>query len=98
MAALVLGILSILSSCLWFIGGVLGVLAVVLGFIALRKARAGQASGAGLAKGGLVTGVVGLVLSLVLLVAGVALLSRFGDCANLPTPAEQQQCVRDRAN
>ena len=92
--ALVLGVLSVLLACFPFITIFLAVAAIVLGFLARRRARAGQAGGAGLATAGLVTGVVGVVLSVVVLILG----ARFAECASLPTQAEQQRCIQDRAS
>jgi len=96
--ALVLGISSIVLVCLPYVTIFMGIAAVVLGIVALRKARAGQAVGAGLAKAGLITGIIGIVLSVVVFIAGAAIFAQFGDCTRLPTQAEQQQCILDKAN
>lgn len=66
--ALVLGILSIPSSMI-LIGGLLGLLAIILGAIASGKAKRGQAGGRGIAIGGIITGAVGLVIAAVIFVA-----------------------------
>lgn len=68
-AALVLGVLALLSS-LTIVGGiVLGLIGLVLGFIASGKAKRGQADGRGMAIFGIVLSVLGIIIS-VLLVAG----------------------------
>jgi hypothetical protein len=73
-AALVLGILSIFAS-ITVIGGVLlGVLAVIFGAIAVRRARLG-APGRGRAMAGIVTGVIGVLLAAALIAFGVSLLN-----------------------
>ncbi len=62
-ASLVCGILSLIC-CNWF---VLGIVALVLGFVAKSKASADPANfgGAGLALGGMITGGISLVLGVV---------------------------------
>ena len=75
-AALVLGILAIVT-CWTVIGGVLlGLLAIVLGVLAARKARRGEADGHGRAVAGVVTGAVGLLLAVALIAFGVSILNR----------------------
>lgn len=76
-AALVLGIASI-PFC-WLV--LPGVLAVIFGFIARGRAKRGQASNGGVALAGIITGVVGLLLSAVLIMAliRVATSPAFGD-------------------
>jgi hypothetical protein len=66
--ALVLGIIALLS-CWTIIGGILfGLIAVVLGIVASRRARRGEAGGRGMAITGIVLGLLGLVLSVVIVV------------------------------
>lgn len=66
-ASLVLGILGILTSLI-FVGGLLGLIAVILGVVALGKAKRGEAGGRGLAIGGIVTGAIALLLTILLAV------------------------------
>jgi len=77
-ASLVLGILGIITSFI-LVGGLLGLLAVILGFIALGKAKRGEAGGRGLAIGGIVAGALALLLALVLLVTVGAFFARNSD-------------------
>lgn len=63
-AALVSGVLALLTFWTLIGGIVLGLAAIVMGFIARRKAKAGRAGGRGMALGGIVTGVLGLVLAI----------------------------------
>lgn len=58
--SLVLGILAILTSIVWYIGIALGVLAIILGAISIKNGR-------GKAIAGIVTGSVGVVLSLLII-------------------------------
>ena len=67
--ALICGILSLVTAlavCLWFLSIPLGVVAIILGVMAGGKAKRGEAGGAGLAKTGMILGIVGIVLSIVI--------------------------------
>lgn len=70
-AALVLGIVSILGIATVFAGVVLGLLAVVFGAMGRSRARRGEATNGGVALAGIVTGAVGLVVSVLIVAAGV---------------------------
>lgn len=96
--ALVLGILSIPLSCFYGFGIILGIVAIVLGVIAGRKAKAGQAGQGGLARAGLITGIVGVVVGVVVLVlvaVGFSFLNST-DC-NDPNLSQQevQTCLQE---
>lgn len=87
-ASLVLGILGILTA-FFLLGGLLGLVAVILGFVALGKIKKGEADGKGLAIGGIVTGAVALLLTILLLVTVGAFfadkkdeLGNLSDCLN----------------
>ena len=62
------GLVLLIVPCIWWLGMVPDVLAVVLSCIALSKIRHGEASGRGMAIAGLVCGIVGIVITLPLLV------------------------------
>ena len=87
-------VLSIFSFCLWFLSFPLGVVAVVLGFIAKGKAARGEAGGAGLAKAGLITGAIGILLSVIIPLALYAGLSTAGK--KLQEEAERQQRLQQQ--
>ena len=98
-AALVLGILS-LPAAFTVIGGVLlGLAAVILGFLGRGRAKKVQATNGGMALTGAILGLVGIVLSIVFAVAVGSLLSR-GDFGSLTEcldaagddRAAQQEC------
>lgn len=77
-ASLVLGILGVLTS--WFLlGGLLGLVAVILGGVTLGKVKRGEADGKGLAIGGIVTGAVAMVLALIVVVAGAVFFAKNAD-------------------
>ncbi|MBO5238830.1 MAG: hypothetical protein J6B50_08655 [Lachnospiraceae bacterium] len=61
--ALVLGILSILSSCAFGAGALFGIIAIILAIVAKKKMNRKD----GVCIGGLVTGIVGTVISLIML-------------------------------
>ena len=90
-AALVLGVLAVLSS--WtVIGGILlGLAAIVLGFIASSRAKRGEAGGRAMAIIGIITGALGLVLSIALISIGVSLL-------NSDSGQNLQECLEKAGN
>jgi O-antigen ligase len=76
--ALVLGILAVLT-CWSAIGGiVLGVLAIIFAVLGIRRANQGIASSKGMPIAGLVTGIVGLVVGVLFVIALGSLFSFFG--------------------
>lgn len=66
--ALILGILSILTSCLFGIGALFGILAIILAIIGKKKIE--QRDGMCIAS--LVTGIIGTIISLIVLIVVVA--------------------------
>ncbi|WP_367873790.1 GYF domain-containing protein [Luteolibacter sp. Populi] len=63
-ASLVCGIVSLIGCCAWFIMIPVGLIAIVLGFIALAKAKdPARFGGKGMARTGIITGFLGLILS-----------------------------------
>lgn len=80
-ASLVLGILSLVTWFL-FIGGLFGIVAVVLGALGRGRAKRGEANNGGMALAGLITGAVGILLT-VLVIVGVAALFSTGEFSNL---------------
>ncbi len=99
--ALILGILSIPASCFYGFGIILGIAAIVLGVMAGRKAKAGQAGQGGLAKAGLITGIVGIVVGIVILIlvaVGISFLNST-DCNDPSLSQEEiQTCLEDQLN
>lgn len=61
-ASMVLGILSVVMCCLWFLSVPMAIIAIVLGVIARGKAARGEAGGGGMATTGIVFGVIGLLI------------------------------------
>lgn len=76
--SMILGILSFLGG--WVVlGGVLGIVGLVLGIVALRKTKTGG-GGKGLAITGIVFSSLGILISLAMLVFFGWIFSAFGDC------------------
>ncbi|CAM5472423.1 hypothetical protein GCM10010329_30930 [Streptomyces spiroverticillatus] len=99
-AALVLGILAVLSSII-IIGGILfGLLALIFGIIAALKARGGRAEHGVMAVIGAVLGGLGLIASGVLLAIGASFINSdefksFSDCIqHAKTQSEQDECSK----
>jgi ABC-type Fe3+-siderophore transport system permease subunit len=101
-AALVVGIIALLT-CWTVIGGiVLGILAIVLGAVGRGRAKRGEASNEGVALAGLIVGALGLALTVVLVAAGASILFRHPKqfhnlqaCdKNAATSAQRQACSR----
>lgn len=87
-AALVLGILALLTS-ITVVGGILfGVLALVFGVLGRGRARRQEATNGGMATAGIVLGLLGLLLSAALIVAGVSVL-------NSDSGQAYQDCLRN---
>lgn len=95
--ALVLGILSILACLFWFVSAPLAIAAIVLGVIGGRKAKEGAGQG-GLAKAGLITGIIGLVLTIAVVaaaIAGLSFLENSGCDAETMSQSELEQCLTE---
>jgi len=95
--ALVCGILSIPLAFLFFpVGLLLGVIAVILGVMARRE----SAGTDGKATGGLITGVLGLVIGVAMLLFVGTFFAKHGKdisaCSQQTTQAAQQQCLNQR--
>jgi len=87
-AALVLGILAIVTSFTVIGGVLLGVLAIIFGVIAARRARRGLALGRGRAIAGVITGVIGVLLAVLLIAVGVSVF-------NSPAGKNLRNCLKD---
>ncbi|MEU5092520.1 DUF4190 domain-containing protein [Streptomyces sp. NPDC021356] len=75
-AAMVLGILACCLFCLYgVVSVVLGILAVVFGVKGRRRAERGEADNRGQAQAGFVTGIIGIVLGIAMIVVYVVLIA-----------------------
>jgi hypothetical protein len=93
----VLGIIGVITFFI-IIGGVIGIVALILGIVALQRVRKGQGGGNGMAIAGTVLGGVAIVITAVYAIAVGAFFARFGsqfsnfqDCLSHATTAQEQQ-------
>ena len=96
-AALVVGVLAIVTAITVFGGVLLGIIAIVLGVVGRGRANRGEASNRAVATAGIVTGVIGALLSIALIVAGVSIMnSPTGKCLQNANGNQSaaQQCVK----
>jgi hypothetical protein len=103
-AALILGILGLLTSFI-FVGGFLGLVAVILGFIARGKVKRGEATNGGAALTGIITGFLAMLVVLVFVVFIGVILSKgdFGSYTECVSAANNDQakvekCAEDFTN
>ena len=101
-AALVVGILAVLGVITVFGGVVLGLVALVLGLVARGRVKRGEATNGGAALAGVILGVVAMLLSIGIVVAGVSILNsdsgkKLQDCLRNAgqDQAAVQQCQRE---
>ncbi|MFF6871016.1 DUF4190 domain-containing protein [Streptomyces sp. NPDC012450] len=66
-AAMVLGIISVAGFCLYGLGALLGILALILGIVGVKKAGRGEATNRGMAVAGIVLGAIGTLIGAVFL-------------------------------
>jgi uncharacterized membrane protein len=97
--ALVCGILALLSSWTIIGGIVFGIVAAVLGFIAVNKVNKGTASGKGMGLTGAILGILGIIAAVIVIFAIGAFWKSTGvgdyvDCINDAgnSTSEQQKC------
>ncbi|WP_294640948.1 DUF4190 domain-containing protein [Rothia mucilaginosa] len=80
-ASLICGILGVLTGIFIFSGLSLGLAGIVLGIVALVKVKNGTASGKGMAIGGIVTGALGMIVAVVVLILGMIGIGMLSECA-----------------
>jgi hypothetical protein len=66
-AALVLGIIGVAGFCMWGLGVILGILALIFGIIGRSRAGRGEATNGGMALAGIILGSIAIVISSVFL-------------------------------
>ena len=99
-AALVLGIVGFLLAIL-VVGGLLGLLAVIFGFVGLSRVRRGEATNRGSAIAGIVLGAIAVVLAGILVAAGATFIADnadeiedLGECLDdANTDQEREDCA-----
>ncbi|MGK4579017.1 DUF4190 domain-containing protein [Kitasatospora sp. HPMI-4] len=93
-AAMVLGIIGLITSMV-FIGGLLGVIGLILGIVALAKARR-VGAGRGMAIAGVVTSSIAIVVSILLVVFTVWIAHKAESCEQYRGTDQYQQCVHQQ--
>ena len=68
-AGMVLGILSMVCCCIWYISGILAILALIFSIITIVKKKPGK----GMAIAGVICGAIGLIIAIVMVVGFVAI-------------------------
>ncbi|MGW0790994.1 DUF4190 domain-containing protein [Streptomyces sp. NPDC002911] len=66
-AAMVLGIIAVAGFCMWGLGVILGILALIFGIIGRGRAKRGEATNGGMALAGIILGSISIVISAVFL-------------------------------
>ncbi|PJE95681.1 hypothetical protein CUT44_22230 [Streptomyces carminius] len=100
-AALVLGILALVTFWTVLGGILLGVAAIVFGIIGYRRKKRGEATNGAMALIGAIAGALGLVASGLILAAGVSILNseefdNYRDCMEAAnSTSEERQCAED---
>ena len=89
-AAMVVGIISLLLSPTIFVGVIGGIVAVVLGIVALKKAQP-----KGMSIAGIVTGGIAILASVVLFIASAAFLDAAMDSATSVIDSQSEQLIEE---
>jgi hypothetical protein len=100
-AALVLGVVACIFFWTVFGGIILGLLGLVLGIIAARRARGGRAPHRGMAVAGAVLGALALIVSSAIVAIGVSFLNSdtfkdYNDCMkHADSRSDRDHCAKD---
>ncbi len=96
---MVVGIVALLLSWIPFLGLVLGLVALVLGIVGMKKVSRGEATNKGQAITGVVTGAIATVIGIGFIIIGVIVfddVQNFNECIqDAVTASEQQACERE---
>lgn len=100
-AALILGLLAVFTSPTVVLGVLFGVIAMILGFVAVGRANRGAAGRKGMALAGAVLGILGIVLAALMAVFFVWLwqsadLSEYIDCVDKASNRAAEQVCSDQ--
>jgi hypothetical protein len=90
LAAMIVGILSLLFAWFPVLGGLGGAIALILGFVGRSRVRSGTSAGAGQALTGIITGAIAVVINLLVVAAAVAF---FGGGTFGGVISEYSECV-----
>jgi hypothetical protein len=96
-AALVLGIIGLVLS-LFLIGGLIGIVAVILGVVGRRLAKRGEAANPGVALSGLILGIVAILVSATVVFAFVVLSNTYHSYVDCVRHASGDQTRIEQCN
>jgi hypothetical protein len=98
-ASMVLGIISAVTFCAWYLSVPCGIIAIVLGVVAKGKVTRGEGSGGGMATAGTVLGVIGVTLSIIIIILVVLGVSWMGNRASeIQKEIERQQKLQQQGH
>jgi hypothetical protein len=97
--ALIVGIIAVLGSWIPVAGGIIGLVAVILGIVAWRRASTGRGAGMAMAITGAILGLVAIVISVIATVFAIWFFTHTRECfdANL-TDAQRTSCFDNAFN
>ena len=93
-ASMVLGIVSIVIFCAWPLSIPCAIVGLILGIIARGKARRGEAGGRGMAKAGIITSTVAIVLAVLVIALQIHNFMRYSRYQMEP-PYEETTSIQD---
>ncbi|MGA2439845.1 MAG: DUF4190 domain-containing protein [Tepidisphaeraceae bacterium] len=88
-ASMVLGIVSLVLFCLWYISLPCGIIGLALGLVARGKVLRGEAGGGSMAKTGVICSIIALglaVLIMILAIVGISILGSKAAHMQIPPP------------
>ena len=94
-AALVLGVLAVLTG-FFVIGGLLGVVAIILGALGRGRAKRGEATNGAMALAGIILGVIGVLLTALVITIGASFFNEIGSYTECVDGAGQDQAAIDQ--
>ena len=77
-ASMVLGICSIVFSCIWYLTAILSIIGIVLAIVSLKQQKPGR----GMAIAGLVTSIIGIILAIIFILLVAASIADLGSSYN----------------
>jgi hypothetical protein len=95
-ASLVTGILGLVTFCLWFLAIPLGIIAIILGAVGAGKAKRGEASGGGMAKAGMILGILAVIISASLTIGGLMLAKHGGNYFEQKLKEAEKKAIEDQ--
>lgn len=97
-ASMVLGIISLVLFCLWYLSIPCAIIGLSLGLVANGKAKRGEGGGGGMAKAGIICTIIALALDALMVVLLILGISMFGNSfrQQLQKQIQQQQQMQQQ--